>query len=227
VLLVYGARHYRELSNKNQLRPQDIIRLLVHYHAYGDPQKAEELVGFHRQRLQGVIDREEAEEVARLTAEYQTEADKLAELAGQVRHLEAEMAGASKGVKAAHEKVRARLVKQMAKPQKKVAERDEKIAEARKRAGEERQAVYSVGRELIALYQGPGELVKHARVVDLSEIEENEFNLNIPRYVDTFEPEEPIDVRQALADLDQAEQARQEAERQLRELLSQAGYATL
>lgn len=59
----------------------------------------------------------------------------------------------------------------------------------------------------------------------LSEIEENEFNLNIPRYVDTFEPEEPIDVRQALTDLDAAEQARQEAERQLRELLLEVGYA--
>ena len=35
----------------------------------------------------------------------------------------------------------------------------------------------------------PDELIKHARVVELDEIEENEFNLNIPRYVDTFEPE--------------------------------------
>ena len=67
--------------------------------------------------------------------------------------------------------------------------------------------------------------MKHARVVDLSEIEENEFNLNIPRYVDTFEPEEPIDVGQTLADLDRAEQDRQEAERHLRELLNRIGYA--
>jgi type I restriction enzyme M protein len=225
VLLVYGARHYRELSNKNQLRPQDIMRLLVHYHAYGDPQKAEALVGFHRQRLQGVIDREEAEEVARLTAEYQHEADKLVELESQIRDLEAEMAGASKGVKAAHEKAKAKLFKQMLKPQKKVAERDEKIAEARKQAEEERRAIHTVGQELIAIYRDPGELVKHARVVDFSEIEENEFNLNIPRYVDTFEPEEPIDVGQTLADLDKAEQARQEAEHNLRELLRGLGYA--
>jgi len=37
-------------------------------------------------------------------------------------------------------------------------------------------------------------------VVDMEEIEENEFNLNIPRYVDTFEPEEEIDLKQAITE---------------------------
>ena len=31
-------------------------------------------------------------------------------------------------------------------------------------------------------------------IADFAEIEENDFNLNIPRYVDTFEEEEPIDI---------------------------------
>lgn len=35
---------------------------------------------------------------------------------------------------------------------------------------------------------------KYAEVVPLSQIEENDFNLNIPRYVDTFEAEEEIDL---------------------------------
>jgi len=30
----------------------------------------------------------------------------------------------------------------------------------------------------------------------LEEIAENDYNLNIPRYVDTFEEEEPIDLNQ-------------------------------
>ena len=180
---------------------------------------------FHSERLHGVIDREESEEVARITAEYQKDADRLAELEAQIRDLEAEMAKASKGVRAALEKVKAKIIRQLTKPQKRVNERDEKIAEVRKRAEEERQAIHTVGQELISQYQDPAELVKHARVVDLSEIEENEFNLNIPRYVDTFEPEEPIDVGKALADLDKAERSRHEAERLLRELLREVGYA--
>ena len=35
---------------------------------------------------------------------------------------------------------------------------------------------------------------KYAHVADFEEIEENDFNLNIPRYVDTFEEEEEIDI---------------------------------
>ena len=46
--------------------------------------------------------------------------------------------------------------------------------------------------------ESAAEVTKHARVVDRAEIEENEFNLNIPRYVDTFEPEEPINVNEVL-----------------------------
>lgn len=35
---------------------------------------------------------------------------------------------------------------------------------------------------------------KFAHVADMKEIEENGYNLNIPRYVDTFEEEEPVDL---------------------------------
>jgi len=37
------------------------------------------------------------------------------------------------------------------------------------------------------------------------EIVENEFNLNIPRYVDTFEPEEEIDVAALQKDINDIE----------------------
>ncbi len=35
----------------------------------------------------------------------------------------------------------------------------------------------------------------------LSEVAENDYNLNIPRYVDTFEPEQPIDLAEVAAEL--------------------------
>ena len=37
----------------------------------------------------------------------------------------------------------------------------------------------------------------------MQEIAENGFNLNIPRYVDTFEPEEEIDLNQVAAEIRQ------------------------
>jgi len=38
------------------------------------------------------------------------------------------------------------------------------------------------------------EIEKYAHLATLDEIKENDYNLNIPRYVDTFEEEEPIDI---------------------------------
>lgn len=46
---------------------------------------------------------------------------------------------------------------------------------------------------------------KYSYVAPISEVAENDYNLNIPRYVDTFEPEAPVDlaaISAALADLD-------------------------
>jgi len=47
---------------------------------------------------------------------------------------------------------------------------------------------------------------KYSYVATMSEIEENDYNLNIPRYVDTFEEEEPVDLKtvsQSLKKLDE------------------------
>jgi type I restriction enzyme M protein len=47
---------------------------------------------------------------------------------------------------------------------------------------------------------------KYAHVASFDEIQENEYNLNIPRYVDTFEAEAPVDLaatQRIIADLEQ------------------------
>jgi type I restriction enzyme M protein len=44
---------------------------------------------------------------------------------------------------------------------------------------------------------------KYSHIAPLSEIEENDYNLNISRYVDTFEEEEPIDIAAVLRELDE------------------------
>lgn len=41
---------------------------------------------------------------------------------------------------------------------------------------------------------------KFAYLSSLENIEQNDFNLNIPRYVDTYEPEESIDLKQVLTE---------------------------
>lgn len=62
------------------------------------------------------------------------------------------------------------------------------------------------------------------RVVDIKEIAENDFNLNISRYIDTLEPEKPVDVQAELAKLWKAEKARDEAAARMNSLLKEMGY---
>ena len=47
----------------------------------------------------------------------------------------------------------------------------------------------------------PDEIERYARRVDMDEIEANDFNLNISRYVSTAEPEEQIDLKATRGDL--------------------------
>lgn len=225
VLLVYAARHYRELSNQNELRPQDVMRMLVHYHAYGDAAKVPELVAMHSQRIREQINQQEHLEIERIEAEYTDHAARLARLETQVAEAQAELPkikGKTQRDKA--EAALAKLTGQRNKAAAKIAERDEKIAEARRRAEDDRRDVEQVGAELGALYGDPDELLKHARVVGIDEIEENEFNLNIPRYVDTFEPEARVEVGEALKALNEAESKLKDAESALLKLLMGIGY---
>lgn len=48
--------------------------------------------------------------------------------------------------------------------------------------------------KILETYQKRQEVEKYAHIATLDEIKENDYNLNIPRYVDTFEEEEPIDL---------------------------------
>ena len=66
---------------------------------------------------------------------------------------------------------------------------------------------------------------KYARVVALAEIEQNDWNLNISRYVDTSEEEEErIDVAEAVRKLRELEQERAVAEATMNRYLAELGY---
>jgi type I restriction enzyme M protein len=54
---------------------------------------------------------------------------------------------------------------------------------------------------IVNTYRNRESIDKYSKVVKLSVIEENEFNLNIPRYVDTFEKEDEIDLTSVSAEL--------------------------
>ena len=80
-------------------------------------------------------------------------------------------------------------------------------------------------RKIVEAYRAFEDVDRFAHVADLSEIEANDFNLNISRYVDTTEPVEVMSVEEALAQLREAEQRRDEAVARMDQLLAEMGYA--
>jgi type I restriction enzyme M protein len=55
--------------------------------------------------------------------------------------------------------------------------------------------------KIVGMYQRRGVEDKFSHRAPLTEVAENGYNLNIPRYVDTFEEEEPIDLAAVAAEL--------------------------
>ena len=78
--------------------------------------------------------------------------------------------------------------------------------------------------KIATAYHAFEEVERLAHIADLEEIETNDFNLNISRYVDTTEPMEIISVEQALAQLQEAEQRRDEAVGKMTKYLKDMGY---
>ena len=79
--------------------------------------------------------------------------------------------------------------------------------------------------KVVQAYQSFEDLDRFAHVADLEEVQGNDFNLNISRYVDTTEPVEVMSVEDALAQLREAERRRDEAVARMDELLAEMGYA--
>ncbi|MEW8333836.1 MAG: type I restriction-modification system subunit M [Candidatus Thiodiazotropha sp.] len=76
--------------------------------------------------------------------------------------------------------------------------------------------------KIVATYQQRQDVDKYAHVALFDEIKENDFNLNIPRYVDTFEQEQEVDLESVQKNIDSLEaelaRVRKEIGHSLREL---------
>jgi type I restriction enzyme M protein len=64
---------------------------------------------------------------------------------------------------------------------------------------------------IVNAYQQRAEIEKFSHLATIDEIAENGYNCNIPRYVDTFEEEEPIDLAKVKAELSQVVEDKQSA----------------
>ena len=77
--------------------------------------------------------------------------------------------------------------------------------------------------KILQTYRERQEVEKYAHVATLEEIRENDYNLNIPRYVDTFEEEEPVDIEATKRTIAEIERELAEVKAQMAAYLEELG----
>ncbi|MDB8576446.1 N-6 DNA methylase [Turicibacter sanguinis] len=78
--------------------------------------------------------------------------------------------------------------------------------------------------KIVSTFDNYEEIEKYSRIVTLDEIKENDYNLNISRYIDTTEEEEQIDVAKVIQELQQLELEREKIEETMYGFLKELGY---
>lgn len=75
--------------------------------------------------------------------------------------------------------------------------------------------------KIVRAYQKREGIDKYAHLAGVTEIEENDFNLNVPRYVDTFEEEEEIDIDAVQEEIKQLEKELAQVRDKMRKMLKE------
>lgn len=218
VLMVYAAKKgwYREDANMSVLEPQDVLRISTMLESWGDIEKAKTWIADRKLQLNShisidlefdisEIEKDAADEIAIKT-------EKLEKAKQAIKDKEAQNKKPTKGELKASETSQKTLDKLL-------ADKEVKVNALKEKAEKQRQAIADVETELLQMFANPELRKRYFAIVDMDDIEENEFNLNIPRYVDTFEPEEQIDLQEAIRDFQKAMQTESETMQSLNELL--------
>ncbi len=78
--------------------------------------------------------------------------------------------------------------------------------------------------KILATYQARISVDKYAYLADFKELKENDFNLNIPRYVDTFEEEQELDINALQAEIVTLEAELADVKLQMAAYMKELGY---
>jgi len=78
-------------------------------------------------------------------------------------------------------------------------------------------------KKIIEAFRSYKDIDRYCHIADIEEIEENDFNLNVPRYVDISEPEEEIDIQDTIDELKKLAKEREEIELKVRQDLKELG----
>lgn len=77
--------------------------------------------------------------------------------------------------------------------------------------------------KIVDTYRNRKEIEKYSHCATMQEIIDNDYNLNIPRYVDTFEEEEEIDIKKVMAEIKDLESQRAEIDKEIDVYMKELG----
>ena len=201
VLMVYAAKEgwYKEEANMNVLLPHDILRISTILESWGDLETAKTWIDSQKTRLKSLIQEDLDFKILELEEYYAEDIELRTEKLLKAQKVIADKENEIKSPTKAQQKA---VVTAQNALDKLIKEKEAKITTANEQATKERQAIDDVELELITMLQNPELRKRYFTIADMEDLDENEFNLNIPRYVDTFEPEEEIDLQQAIEDFE-------------------------
>lgn len=219
ILMVHAAKKgwYREDANMSVLEPQDVLRISTMLESWGDIDKAKTWMADRKFRLNHQIDADLEYAISEIEKDAEEEIaikkEKLNKAKSVIQNKKEKGKKPTKGELKTLDTTQKALDKLL-------ADKAAKITAAQDKAAKQRQAIADVETELLQMFADPELRKRYFAIVDIDDIEENEFNLNIPRYVDTFEPEEQIDLKTAIIDFQKAIRAENKVEKELNELLN-------
>ena len=76
---------------------------------------------------------------------------------------------------------------------------------------------------IVSAYQSRQNEDKYSYVASFDEIKDNDFNLNIPRYVDTFEEEELVDIEEVQRNIANIEAELADVQAQMKKYMEELG----
>ncbi|MCR5214129.1 MAG: SAM-dependent methyltransferase, partial [Eubacterium sp.] len=80
--------------------------------------------------------------------------------------------------------------------------------------------------KIVEAYKNRQDIDKFAHLATFEEIKENDYNLNIPRYVDTSEPEPEVDLYAVTADMENIDREIQQSNNELLAMLNDLTFST-
>ena len=84
--------------------------------------------------------------------------------------------------------------------------------------------VKKIWKKIVSAVENFKDIDRYCHVADKEELKENEYNFNVPRYVDISEPEEEIDIQSTISELKKLDKERKDIELKTKQDLKELGF---